>query len=79
MGKSTPQRPGEWRPFLAGTTRPAPCYMCGTKSSWHPAGWIFRYVPMTGGGKHDPRVISERLCPSCVERLITPLGEPLSE
>ena len=55
----------EWREYHAGTTRKAPCAQCGTISSWHPKGWVFRYIPTPGGGKHERKVKTDRLCPSC--------------
>ena len=55
----------DWREYRAGTTRKAPCGRCGTVSSWHPKGWMFRYIATPGGNKHAPKVKTDRLCPPC--------------
>lgn len=55
-----------WRPIIAGTVRRAPCVKCGVMSSWHPKDWFFRYIPVLGGGRHMPKVRTERICPTCV-------------
>ena len=60
----------EWQEYHAGTTRKAPCGQCETMSSWHPKGWMFRYIPTPGGDKHASKVKTERRCPSCFAMML---------
>lgn len=57
-----------WRPIISSTVRRAPCIRCSEVSSWHPKGWFYRHVPKLGGTRHDPKVSTERLCPTCAEK-----------
>lgn len=59
-----------WRPLIAKTVRVVPCRDCQQPSGWHPQGWWYRHIPTPGGGKHGRRVLVERLCPSCSDRVV---------
>ena len=62
----------EWKELKSKTVKQGLCKQCGKKSSWHPRHWLFRHVAVRGQGIHGPKVMTERLCPTCAALLKAP-------
>lgn len=56
-----------WYPLKSNTVRELGCSTCNIPSGWHPRGWWFKYVPVSGRGKKGRKISVERLCPACAE------------
>lgn len=68
----------EWRSFSSTVVRKASCRDCGIESPWDAQGWKFRYRGLRGTPrKGTPKVMTERLCPACFDKLNNP-GAPLT-